>query len=67
MVKRNILKKRIINKGPSSIYIPLREKARDMLYDFYEPYNKMLYDYLNDTFTYRWRKEPYESYKLKYS
>ncbi|VDI52773.1 N-acetylgalactosamine 4-sulfate 6-O-sulfotransferase [Mytilus galloprovincialis] len=67
MVKRNILKKRIINKGPSSIYIPLREKARDMLYDFYEPYNKMLYDYLNDTFTYRWRKEPYESYKLKYT
>ena len=62
MDQRGILKSMYRNKGSRIRFIPIEEKTRDLLYDFYEPYNNLLYDYLKD-FRFRWQRELYSSYK----
>lgn len=52
------------NKGNKSRFIPLTEKTRDLLYEFYHKYNDKLYDLLTE-FKHRWEKEPYHLYKSR--
>jgi site-specific recombinase XerD len=64
MESLGMLKTDFRNKGNKRRFIPLTEKTRDFLYEFYHQYNDKLYDLLSD-FKHRWKKEPYHLYKSR--